>query len=278
MFIFSKIIRLIKCRLSKKDSNIDGGYFNVYKNDKEKYDIVFELKNCMNGKNIPYEQLNLHSQIETLCNIIKSLLYTEENVKDKYFQRLLDIAQTGLNGRQTSLSLANNSLSILKEEILIIEGARIKMIYMKKLFIWSIFVPLFLLILYIIICFIFIKSNMAEPKQFLTYFFTFIGAMIGTNISFGARKMNIELLDLSVMEKDMMPIYVRLIYIGVCACVFVLFIQIDFLKIGILEITAEDIEKKVEIQIFIGIICGLFESKIGINLYNRANNIIKNML
>lgn len=105
--------------------------------------------------------------------------------------------------------------------------------------------------------------------------YTWFGAMVGTWISFGARKFELKFEDLCCIEKDMLEPVIRLIYIGVCALIFELFFVCGVVSITLGNITTESIRNSGEIQMLVGVICGLVESKIGIDIYKRANSALK---
>ena len=79
---------------------------------------------------------------------------------------------------------------------------------------------------------------------------------------------------MSIIEKDMVEPTVRLIYIGICSLIFELFLSCGFATITVGDITTEGIKNQQEIQILIGIICGLVESKMGIDIYKKANSVV----
>ena len=102
-----------------------------------------------------------------------------------------------------------------------------------------------------------------------------MGALLGTWISFGARKFNITFEELSVLEKDMMSPWIRLIYIGACSIVFMLLLSTRLISIEIGFISTTTISTSRELQLVIGILCGLVESKIGVTIYKKAVNLLK---
>ena len=71
---------------------------------------------------------------------------------------------------------------------------------------------------------------------------------------------------------------IRLIYIGICSLIFELFLSCGFATITVGNITTESIKNYQEIQILVGIICGLVESKMGIDIYKRANSVLETEL
>ena len=64
-------------------------------------------------------------------------------------------------------------------------------------------------------------------------------------------------------------------YIGSCALIFELFLSCGIATITIGSITTESMKSNVEIQILVGVICGLVESKIEIDIYKKANSVLK---
>ena len=106
------------------------GYFIVSENSNEKFDIKCELRPDVEDE-VPEEHSRLYADVEHTCNVIKALNKTTEDVKRKYFDKLLSLAQVGLvpeSGAQPEMAMI--SLEKLKAEMLLIEGKRIKNLYM----------------------------------------------------------------------------------------------------------------------------------------------------
>lgn len=241
------------------------GCFLVYENPNEPLDIKCDLKT--KDMTIPEDQKNLYKEIESTCNIIKSLYKTDNSIKRKYFNKLLTLAQVGLVGKEgtVQIELAIKSLDKLKEEILIVEGRRIKNEYMKALGKKILILSTLILIGYLIFINIFNISNIILIHISM-YSVIFISSLIGTWISFGARNLYITFDKLSVVEDDMMNQCIRLIYIGICSIILITFINTDIIKISFGSISSTNIKESFEIQASIGFICGLIESKIGLNI------------
>jgi len=245
------------------------GCFNVYSNnDNEEYDINCQLDATHAKDDIPIQQQDLYVEIESASNIIKSLINTKKDKKTLYFNKLVDLAQAGLVSDVAQPELALKSLEKLKSEIVLIEGQRIKNYYMKQLGLKSLLLIVISIVLYILTCLV------ANIESLMPYFMAWIGAMIGAWISFGARKFTIEFEQLSLLEEDMMSPFIRLIYIGLCSIVVVLFLNCGIIKIDVGDISTINLESNIHLQLAIGVLCGLIESKIGINIYKKAKNII----
>ena len=244
------------------------GYFVVYEHKEEQFDIKCDLRPNIDDE-VPEAQSLLYSEVESTCNVLKALDKTSDEVKRKYFKKLLSLAQVGLVPEKSAQpKMALIALDKLKTEMLHIEGKRIKNQYMKRLGVIAALLSVFVGCAMGLLCF-FLKSNV-----FFMMGYTWFGAMIGAWISYGARKFQLEFEDMSLIEKDMLEPLIRLIYIGICALIFELFLSCGIATITIGSITTESLENNVEIQILVGIICGLVESKIGIDIYKKANSML----
>lgn len=244
------------------------GCFEVTENDKSKYDINCALISKYSEDGVCKEQLDLYKLIEEACSIIKSLEKTADKVKRSYFEKILSLAQVGLTGPNAQPELALASLKSLKQDIVIKESGRIKNKYMISLGIWSvslIFVGLLALII----------TNYFKVYTIEKYIYTFIGAMIGTWVSFGARKVELKFEELSVIEKDRLNHILRLIFVGISSNILLLFISSGIFEFSIGGLGSKEILDSKELQVLVGIIFGLIEYKLAIGLFNKANDIIK---
>jgi len=240
------------------------GYFLVYPNPEEPFDIKCDLQKEAAINEVPNEQQELYNEIESTNSIIKSLHKTGNKSKTKYFNKLLSLSRAGLVGDTAQPKLALKSIEKLKEEIVLIEGQRIKNDYMKILGIYAA-----LMCIGITLICLLTQLN-ATIKPLSMYFITSIGAIAGTWVSFGARKFKITFEQLSLLEEDMMNPCIRLIYIGVCSVIFLLFLNTGIVSIDIGGVTTEKIRNSIELQAAIGVLSGLVESKVGINIYKKA--------
>lgn len=139
-------------------------------------------------------------------------LYAYEPIhagKKKYFDKLLSLSQVGLVANPAQTETAEFALMKLKDEIVLVEGKRIKNHYMKYLGIDALIIGAIASIV-LGICFYFTRWIGC-----ISVLCIIIGALTGTWVSFGARKFEIEFEDLASLEKDKMTPVIRLIYIAV---------------------------------------------------------------
>lgn len=257
-------------KVLEKEEDLNGGYFIVRANtDGEKYDIVFELDSKKAESLVPKAQQDLYVEVEKTSNIIESLNKTDDNIKDKYFKKLLLLAQAGLAGKTSQPLLAMRSLEELKKEMILIEGQRIKNNYMKELGTNALILSIIAIILNY-----FLKS-FYKFDNISIYSWVWVGTMVGTWISFGARKFLIEFEQLSILEEDMMGPRLRLLYVGLSSIVFVLLLNSEIININIGNASTKNLKGNTELQIILGVLCGLVESRIGISIYEKAKKVIK---
>lgn len=243
------------------------GHFLVCENKSEEFDISFRVNPTMTD-DIPKNQQELYAKAESTCNIIKSLEHTDKQIKRKYFDKLLSLSQVGLVADPAQTETAEFALMKLKEEVVLIEGKRIKNHYMKALGLDAVTIGA-LTSTVLGVCFYF-----TGWRWCISALCIILGALAGTWVSFGARKFEIEFEDLASLEKDKMSPVMRLIYIAVTALIFALLMNVGIVdvKIGNVDISTAFIDAKPALTI--GILCGLVESKIGIQVYKKAVSLL----
>lgn len=243
------------------------GYFCVCENPNEKFDISFQVRETVED-DIPEEQQELYLNAEKTCNVIKSLENTDESTKKKYFDKLLSLSQVGLVPEYAQTKASKLALEKLQEEIVLVEGKRIKNSYMKTL-------AINVLILAVITS---VGAGLIDVYLHFSMVWNvwavIMGALIGTWVSFGARKFEICFDDLASLEKDKMNPWIRLIFISVASVIFVLFMNAGIVEIKIGGIDTATAFESLETAFIIGLICGLVESKIGVNVYEKAVGLI----
>lgn len=243
------------------------GHFLVCKNPDEELDISFQVNEALKD-DIPEDQQELYLNAEATCNIIKSLEKTEEATKKKYIEKLVSLSQVGLVADPAQTKTAKLALEKLQEEIVLVEGKRIKNKYMQILGADALCIG----------AVVSIAAGIAyyNTKQIWVscIWAVIIGALAGTWVSFGARKLEIEFKDLSSLEKDKMGPIVRLIYISVTALIFTIFMNVGLFEIKIGNLDTSNAFNDIKSAIVIGLISGLIESKIGVSVYKKASSIL----
>ena len=246
----------------------DIGYFLVIKNPNDEFDIQCQINEKATGKP-PKEYIDLYNDIESASSIIKSLDKTSVEIKRKYFDKLLSLAQAGLVSSCANPELAGGALKKLKEEVIIVEGRRIKNGYMKRLGIVAIIISAIS-----IIAFLIAHLGFDCKSEYLAFLLLGTGAMVGAWVSFGARKFKIQFEELSIIEKDQMEPIIRLLFIYLSTCIFALFMMTGILQIKIGNVDTKNFTTDYKVSLLVGSICGLVESRIGVKIYKHADNMV----
>ncbi|ELC8418778.1 hypothetical protein M3X99_01000 [Clostridium perfringens] len=242
------------------------GCFEVIRNSNCEYDIECRVIVAYSEDGIPEEQNKLYCEVERTTSIIKSLKFTDKIKKDEYFEKLLTLTQIGLTGPAAQPELAINSLYLLKEDIVNCESGRIKNKYMIDLGKYG-------LVLIGISSIILLILKYFSLEQVNKYIYTFDGSVIGAWISFGARKIELKFEELAFIEKDKLNPIIRLIFVGISSMILLLFIDSEIIKFQIGSITNNQITSSIKLQVLVGVIAGLIEYKLAINLFNKANTM-----
>lgn len=253
----------------KGDTSEDSylGCFTVQQNPDDEFDIKVGV--IPNSEVKPTkEQIKLYNEQEAACSIIKSLDNTDTAIKKKYFSKLLTLTQAGLVGISPETELALDSLERLKEEIVIVEGKTIKNRYMARLGLYAGIG----IVVFAILCAVFTYCCACQTLRAIS--FLGIGTMIGTWVSFGARKFEMKFEELSVIEKDMMEPVIRLVFIFLSAVIFLFFMITGIIEIKVGSLDTKEILNDYRVPLIIGVVCGLVESKIGIKVHKKATTII----
>ena len=234
-----------------------------------------KIINCtplVNDEDIPKEQEKLYLAVESTQSIINSIRNIDTESNTDYIKSLFDIASAGLSREtyQVNPKLALKSLEKLKDEILLKERSRIKNSYMKLLGIWSLIYILILLFVNDLV-----KNSYPNIPR---YVYVCIGSILGTWVSFGARKYNLSFKELSIIENDNVNPPIRLIFISLCSIIVMLFLQTEIVNISIGNKGPQSINESVEIQMSLGVIIGLVEYKVSKKLFTKANSVMDKML
>lgn len=233
--------------------------FLVRENDEVPYDINFSL---INSKcKIPKVVEELYVDIEKTISDLKMIFKNNEEELAKNFKLVLSLAQAGLAGENGNPYLAKKALENLKNDIIITFGAKLKTKYIKNLGIG----------VFIFDCFIYYIYN---NYNLTNYLLVFMGALIGSWVSFCIRKLDIKFNDLVHFEKDTMPFYIRLIFIGIVSIIFAMLLKNEIITIQFGKFSLSTFFETNEKHFLFGIICGITDIKLAINLYRRSENIL----
>lgn len=255
------------------NNNFNG--FFVCKNPNNEYDIEFSLQ--VPDQNVPKIFKKLYRQCEELKADLIKIFEKDEDKKKKYFEMLLTLSQAGLSGENADPILGLEALENLKNEIFTVEACHFKNRYMKKQGITAVIYIIILIFIYVSIVLInsFIAPDFISDFDIKNYILVFIGSLIGNWISFGVRKLDITFKDLVNFESDGLEHHIRLIFIGLVSVIFTMILNAKFFSISFNKIDLISLLSAKESAILLGIILGLLDNKLAVNLYSKSSAILK---
>ncbi len=200
-----------------------------------------------------------------------------------YFYALVLLAELGLDGPKGQPWLANGALASLKDQIVTLEAGRVKNGYMRQLgaegFLLGA-VPLAILIAREL-------WRIYDPKStgyFSTLFesqpmgvvyillYAWVGAMVGTFLSFAMRNPVLTFDQLGVPESDRLNPSMRLSYVGILAVIVHVALLFGAFKISIGTLDSAKLETTPSLALLIGTFCGISERAISGKLIASADS------
>lgn len=274
--------KMIDELLNKK--TVKKGYFRVVIDDEAcNPDKVSEIK-CEvitqpDSAKVPEELREFYVKVQGTISVIKAMKMPEKEIgiKQNYVIQLLNIARLGLMGENPQTALAESSLNLLKEEIMMREAGKIKNRHFSKLGISALLISLVCIALAFFFDYLSEVEesfNLLENNMFAPYLFTFAAAVVGTWVGFGVKKKTLIFKDLAVMNEDRLNPFLKLLFVGVVAIFLLLFIQGQIVTFTIGGITSAEIFSKTELQVLLGAIAGLLGNNLAQGLYDKANDSI----
>lgn len=243
------------------------GCFIVHPHEEDDKDIVFRPIDNLEG-NIPEEQQELMHAVERTNMILKMIYYDDELTFKRYFKQLLSLARAGLVGPNAQPLISKQALINLQNEVLAREGGKVKNIYMKQLGGWSL---IFACIAFVVGLVFF---NCSILKEYSMYFFMWAGCMGGTWLSFGVRKIHLSFEELHIPEADRMNPITRLIFMGLTTMLFGLLLSSEIITVSVGEFSSANLSGNLQLSLLFGMLAGLLEKALTINLYKRAFTIL----
>ena len=198
-----------------------------------------------------------------------------------YYYALFLLGQIGLDGPKAQPSLARVSLASLKDQILTLEGGRIKNGYMQALGIWAGYLgvgPLVLLVAREVARLA--PSGSFLDKQYLwplaaVFLYGWVGAMVGTFLSFAMRNPVLSFDQLAAPEEDRMNPRMRLVYVGLLTLVFTAGLVFHAFTIAIGSVSTASLLNLPSLAFLIGVFCGISERALGERILKSADSVGK---
>lgn len=222
-------------------------------------DLMLQMRDIRPAQ-VPAEQMTLQAAIFDTLLTLKVIFPERKDGKPdenfaEYRPRLIDIARLGLSGPVAFPELATRSLDALRAEIVAREAGRVKNGYMGKLGRRALGGAV--LALAVFGCFE--ADLLPDPHKYRYFAILWAGCMLGTWLSFGARRVLLRFEDLGRLEADRLNPAMRLLFSGFLTMVLGLVFTTGMVNVGIGKLLTDNITSQLPVALLVGIFCGLSE-------------------
>lgn len=199
-----------------------------------------------------------------------------------YYTRLFRLAQLGLQGDDPQPEVAATALATVTADLIDDEGAAIKNGYLVKLgrfvCIYSA-LPLAVYALLHLLPWEWTDAGLERLKVDLDllscFLLLWIGCFAGVWLSYGIRKTQFSLADLTNSDQDRLAPHIRLLFAGLLTMLIGILIAFGLIDLSIGTVSLSDITKWPLLAFLVGAFCGISELSLPVSISNRASTIIK---
>ena len=199
-----------------------------------------------------------------------------------YYTRLFRLAQLGLQGDTPQPEVAATALATVIADLIDDEGAAIKNGYLVKLgryvCIYSA-VPLALYAVLHVLPREWTDAGLERLKVDLgllsCFLLLWVGCFAGVWLSYGIRKTQFSLADLTNSDQDRLAPHIRLLFAGLLTMLIGILIAFGLIDLSIGTVALSDITEWPLLAFMVGAFCGISELSLPVSISNRASTIIK---
>lgn len=190
----------------------------------------------------------------------------------QYQTKLLSLAQVGLQSEPAFPEVASQALNTLRSEVVAREGGRVKNGHMRILGLWALG-----FVFAIVSSYAAINLLPWMPQFFVrcqNMLLMLAGCMVGTWLSFGARRVVLSFDDLGHLENDKMEPPIRLIFVGLFTLMLGLIFISDMVDVKFGSFSTDKLLEFRSHALLIGMLCGLSEQVLPSAVSRRAAQFI----
>ena len=199
-----------------------------------------------------------------------------------YYTRLFRLAQLGLQGDTPQPEVAATALATVAADLIDDEGAAIKNGYLIKLGRYACLYSALPLALYAVLHVLPKKWTDAGQERLKVdlgllscFLMLWIGCFAGVWLSYGIRKTQFSLADLTNSDQDRLAPHIRLLFAGLLTMLIGILIAFGLIDLSIGTVSLSDMTKWPLLAFMVGAFCGISELSLPVSISNRASTIIK---
>jgi hypothetical protein len=259
-------------------------------------DIEFSLREV--ADDVPPDQVKLHSEIEKTLTLLRAIFPARNTDSEQgarfseYFAKLVGLSHVGFGMSYPRSDIATYALQALHQEIVELEGGRIKNGYIRRLGLAAVASSLVAIAIWIVFVFAVrygcgaiewtgatlscapSPDNIALIPIVRTFALMWVACQIGSWVSFNIRKVTISVYDLSNFESDRVEPLMRLLFTGLLSLVFGLIILTNIASVEIGGFGTKELQTNGLIALLVGAFCGLSEQALASAVTIRAAETI----
>lgn len=235
---------------------------------KTKEGLIYYTITPKTDTSVSDEANNLWSRIDRCRFVIfacKSMKFDEKQV---FLSKLKVVMDMGLVGEKLDLSGATQRLNRLEEEILLYKSSRIRNRFLiSHLGVAAGYGLLGVLIsLYL--------GTFPSTTAYQIYPIVWTGSMIGAWLIITSRKMELDFSELVEMEKEKLAVFIKFLFIGASATLFLLFLTSGIIEISIAPLAGKSLSTSIDLQLLLGILIGALEGRFVTDLFTKTSQLI----
>jgi hypothetical protein len=218
---------------------------------------------------IPEDQRKISHEVYAVRNTVKllrKLTRVDDKDYDEFIERVKQAARVGCEGSNVDAVLAATALDDIRGDVMRRYGRKIAFRYLLALAAWAAGG--------VLLGFLVIGTSVWSGLQVLSgYGYLLIGSMVGAWLSVAASRWEIAFDGIQEFVDTSVEPAVRLLFVGLLAMAFGLFLQLGIIPINIDKVSLTTFYATPQWALFLGIIAGVGEKALSMQLLTRAKQV-----
>ena len=217
---------------------------------------------------IPEDQRKVSREVYAVRNTLKFLHGKKEKMEDytEFIERVKQAARVGCEGSNVDTSLAASALNDIRGDVVRRYGRKIAFLYLLALAAWAGGgVALGFIVIGI--------SQWSGLEALSGYGYLLVGSMVGAWLSVAASRWEIAFDGIQEFADMSAEPPVRLLFVGLLAMTFGLLLQLGIIPINIDNVSLATFSASPQWALFLGIIAGVGEKGLSMQLLTRAKQV-----
>jgi hypothetical protein len=221
---------------------------------------------------LPDDQVKISQDVYQAINVLKLLkakgaFKNDDPTYKEFVTRIIQAARVGCTDADVHPAVATTALKDIRADILSRKGGYVVYRYLRTLALVG--------VVGIVVGAVLVWAANGPVAALAGYGWVVIGSMIGAWISVAVtqgRDVPFDHLQ-DYVERGVEPC-IRMLFVGIFACVFALFLQLKILSLAIGDINFSDFATMIGLALALGVILGVGEKTLSVRLIDRAKDVV----